>query len=282
MAKLYAKHIFPHYGIPHKVISDRDPRFTANFTRELCKLLGITQNISSAYHPQTDGQSERANQSIEQYLRLVVNEQQTDWAAWLAMAQYTHNSWKNRTTKQTPFEIIMGHNPTAHHRMKNCKVPALDNWQSLIEEIRRSTQEAIKKTQERNPSTKFKPFAKGDKVWLEGRNITRQGGSRKLSPRRLGPFEITQVISPVVYRLKLPPQWRLHDVFHAALLTPYKETVEHGPNHTEPPPDIIEGEPEWEVQAILDARRYRRKLQYKIRWQGYSSAHDSWEDASDV
>ena len=80
VAKLYAKHVFPNYGIPHKVISDRDPHFTVNFTRELCKLLGITQNISSAYHPQTDGQSEQANQSVEQYLRLVVNEQQTDWA----------------------------------------------------------------------------------------------------------------------------------------------------------------------------------------------------------
>ena len=137
--------------------------------------------------------------------------------------------------------------------MKNCKVPALDNQQSQVKEIRQSTQEAIKRTQEKDLSTKFKPFAKGDKVWLEGRNITRQGGSRKLSPRCLGPMEITQVISLVVYQLKLPPQWRLHDVFHATLLTPYRETMEHRPNHEEPPPDIVEGEPEWEVQAILDA-----------------------------
>jgi hypothetical protein len=90
--ELYAKHVFPHYGIPQKVISDRDPRFTRQFTITLCEKLGIKQNLSTAYHPQTDGQSERTNQWLEQYLRIFRNYLQSDWANWLPLAQYIHNS----------------------------------------------------------------------------------------------------------------------------------------------------------------------------------------------
>jgi transposase InsO family protein len=84
--------MFPHYRIPHKVISDRDPRFTGQFTTTLCAKLGIKQNLSTAYHPQTDGQSEQTNQWLEQYLRIFGNYSQNDWANWLPLAQYIHNS----------------------------------------------------------------------------------------------------------------------------------------------------------------------------------------------
>jgi len=112
VAKLYATYVFPHYGLPKKVISDRDPRFASNFSREMCSLLGIKQNISTAYHPQTDGQSERTNQSLEQYLRLYCGTHQKEWAAWLPLAQYTRNSWPNASTKKTPYELILGYTPT--------------------------------------------------------------------------------------------------------------------------------------------------------------------------
>jgi len=88
----------------------------------------------------------------------------------------------------------------------------------------------------------------------------------------------------VVYQLRIPQQWKIHDVFHVALLTPYKEMEEHGPNYHEPPPDIIEGEPEWEVEQIMGARcsGQARQLQYRVRWTGYSDTHDTWETADDV
>ena len=106
----------------------------------------------------------------------------------------------------------------------------------------------------------------------------------KLSPRRYGPFRVAAIISPVAYKLDLPNKWNIHNVFHASLLTPYKETEQHGENFVQPPPDIIDGEPEWEVDAIMVSRRYGRKktLQYLIRWKGYSPAHDQWIDAKDV
>jgi len=132
VAKLYATHVFPHYGLPKKVISDRDPRFASNFSREMCNLLGIKQNISTAYHPQTDGQSERTNQSLEQYLRLYCGTHQKDWAAWLPLAQYTRNSWPNASTKKTPYELILGYTPlatptrTRHHRPRYRYTNAID------------------------------------------------------------------------------------------------------------------------------------------------------------
>jgi len=88
VTKLYASQVFPHYGIPLKIISDCDTCFDLAFTKELCRLLGIHQNISSTYHPQTDGQSEHTNQSLEQYLRLYCDTQQTKWAEYLPLAQY--------------------------------------------------------------------------------------------------------------------------------------------------------------------------------------------------
>ena len=117
VAELYGKHVFPHYGIPRKVISDRDPRFTGKMTTTLCKQMGIQQNMSTAYHPQTDGQSERTNQWLKQYLRIFGNQEQDDWANWLPIAQFVHNSWMNETTKQTPFNLLIGGLPTSHYPM---------------------------------------------------------------------------------------------------------------------------------------------------------------------
>ncbi len=109
MALLYATYVLPHYGLPKLVISDQGTQFMAEITRELLKTVSVKQNISTSYHPQTDGQSERTNQWLEQYIRIFTNYKQDDWAAWLPLAQYMHNSWPSSTTKKAPFELLMGH-----------------------------------------------------------------------------------------------------------------------------------------------------------------------------
>src|SRR6201996_3202065 len=147
-ALLYTTYILPHYGLPSRIISDRDPRFTATFTRELCKLLQIEQNISTAYHPQTDSQSERTNQWLEQYPRIFGNFNQDNWSRLLPLAQYVHNSWPNATTKKAPFELIMGHVPRVHQPTCASTSPTLDERLQQIKELRQQARDAIKRAQE--------------------------------------------------------------------------------------------------------------------------------------
>ena len=133
----------------------------------------------------------------------------------------------------------------------------------------------------------YRPFSQGQKVWLKGKNLSMTHPMAKLAPKRFGPSKISRVLSPMVYQLTLPAQWkqkRIYDVFHASLLTPYHETKAHGVNYLEPPPDVIEGEEEYKVEKILDSKRtgWNKKLHYLIWWKGYSNAHDTWEPESNV
>jgi hypothetical protein len=127
-------------------------------------------------------------------------------------------------------------------------------------------------------------FQTGDQVWLDGRNIKTFHPTAKLAPRRHGPFSIVRVLSPITYELCLPAQWKLHPVFHVDLLTPYRETEFHGTNYDKPPPDLIDGEEEYEVERIVASRRFGRgrKLQYLIKWKGYPDAENQWVDKEDV
>ena len=286
VAKLYATNVFPHYGIPLKIISDRDTRFDSKFTTNLCKILGIRQNISSAYHPQTDGQLERTNQSLETYLQLYCDTQQHEWVTLLPLAQYVQNSWPSSTTKQVPFNTLIGYTPLAHQPMRTSNIPSTQERLEKIKASRSAALEALMKSQERQEGTnsKFASFSVGNKVWLEGTNLKRIEGTPKLSPRWYRPFRVAAKISHVAYQLDLPETWKIHNVFHASLLTPYRETPEHGPNFLDPPPNIIDDEPEWEIEQILKHRTFGRwkKKQYLVRWKGYSPAHDSWVNKDDM
>jgi transposase InsO family protein len=134
VAQLYTQHMVPHYRTPKKVISDRDTRFTSNFTIELCKTLGIKQNISMAYHPQTDGQSERMNQSLEQYLWIMCMNNQHTWNKWLPLAQYVRNSWPSSTTKKTPYELILGYTSAIYQPTRSSSVPGVTDQLQKIQE----------------------------------------------------------------------------------------------------------------------------------------------------
>ncbi len=284
-AGLIIQHVFPCFGLPHRFISDRDPKFASRFVRGLCKGTGTSQNISTVYHPRMDGQSERTNQWLEQYLRFWINERQDNWHSYLPLAEFAHNNWPNETTGESPFFILYGFNPRADWINKPSPIPQVALHIEQFKEARRKAQELMMKAQQSWIKHKDTPkYHEGDLVWLEGRHLRTNQPAVKLAPKRHGPFPIIQVMSPVNYRLKLPTQWSIHDVFHIDLLTPYRETELHGANYPRPPPDLIDNQEEYEIEKILDSRQHGRgrALQYLVKWKGYPDSDNEWVGHKDV
>ena len=153
-----------------------------------------------------------------------------------------------------------------------------------IEEVRTAARNSLEKAQKmmaiRNPGNKkFRPYQEGDQIWIEGTNLKTLYPSAKLAPKRYGPFKVMEQLSPAVYRIKIPHHWKIHNVFHANLITPYKETTMHGPNYSQPPPDLMDGEEEFEVEQILSMKQMGsgRKTHYLVKWKGYPTSDNSWE-----
>jgi len=284
VAQLYFDNVYWWFGLPSKIISDQDPCFTSHFGRALANKIGAKQNLSTAFHPQTDGLSERKNQWVEQYLRLVTSAQQEDWSQWLTVASTVHNDHVNTTLGAAPSEILLGYRPTLH---PDQNVPSnnqtAEQRMETLHQKRTQAIAAINKVAKQGhiPEGRFK---EGDQVWLEATNLKLPYHTPKLAPRRQGPFRISKVISPVAYQLMLPLSWGIHNIFHASLLLPYRETTTHGPNFTQPPPDLIKDEEEYEVETVINYRHYgrRRQLQYLIKWKSYPSSDNTWEAADDV
>jgi hypothetical protein len=192
VADLYLRKVFPRFGLPSKVISDRDPRFISKFMRELCCLIGATQNISTAYHPRTDGQSERSNQWLGQYLRPWVNVQMDNWEEHLPIAEFAHNSWKNETTRHSPFKMLMGYEPRAEISEAPTPIPILELRRETWKKVRKEAEKHIIQAQQRWAQSKKegRTFKEGEYVWLEGRNLHLDVPSNKLAPKRHGPFRL--------------------------------------------------------------------------------------------
>jgi hypothetical protein len=284
-AALYIKHVFAHFGLPTKIISDRDPRFMSKFIQAACKVTGINHAPSTAYHPRTDGQSERSNQWLETAIRFITNQKQRNWAPYLPIAQFAHNNWPSDTTRKSPFFLLMGFNPRADWVHATSPIPRVTLRLEQLKEAQVQACDAMIKAQQSWVKHRDTPkYKEGDLVWLEGKNLRINQLTAKLAPRRHGPFKITQVMSAVNYRLELPTQWSIHPVFHIDLLTPYKETTMHGPNFTQPTPELIDGEEEYSVEKILDSRHFgrRRRLQYLVKWEGYPDTDNMWVDKDDV
>jgi hypothetical protein len=283
IAHLYLDNIYRWFGLPTKVISDRGPRFTSHFGKALTERLGIQQNLSSAFHPQTDGLSERKNQWIEQYLRLITMAQPEDWTEWLSITSAVHNNRRNTTTRLSPNQILLGYEiklfPSEQTTSNNQTVE--DRMKQMIEKRVQAIDALNKSAQAFQPPSQYR---QGDKVWLEALNLRFPHQSSKLNPKRYGPFRILKEISSVAYRLELPASWRIHDVFHASLLSPYQETTAHGPNFSRPPPDLIDGTEVFEVKRIISHQRQGRSrtLQYLIKWKGYPESDNTWEPATQI
>ena len=292
MAKVYRDKIFPIHGLPKKIIHDCGPQYHSQFMKELYRLLGIEANYTTAYHPQTNGQSERTNQEIEHYLRLFINYHQSDWHEWLPLMEFVYNDRVHSATKTTPFFADNGRHP---YKGINPKIqsdnPTAQAFANEMRKIREEVNSALKKAAEdmewnynkkRKESREYKV---GDRVWLEGTNISTDRPMKKLDDKRFGPFKIVKKVGKASYKLDIPKTWkRIHPVFNEVLLTPYVRP--EFPNQlqtTRPPPEIVEGmEPEYEVEEVLDSRKNSKGLWYKVHWKGYGPHERTWEPAENL
>ena len=286
-AQLYLDNVWRRTGLPHTVISDRGPQFASKLMQETWKKLNVNQALSTAFHPQTDGETERVNQEIEQFLRVFCNYQQDNWAHLLPFAEFAHNIRSHSATGRSPFQIWYGFQPDfLPPTFSNSQMPLVEDRLQMLDRLRTEVSAALQVASEvmkrKGPSNPSHTFTPGQLVWLEGTNVKTTHPKAKLAPRRHGPFKILST-TPTNSKLQLPPTWRIHPMFHNSLLTPYTETTEHGPNYTRPPPTIVEGETDhYEVETVVDARPTpnRRGIKYLVKWKGYPESENSWVPAS--
>src|SRR5271168_3864925 len=281
--QLLLDNLYKRFGLPDEILSDRGPQFAAQAFRELLKLLGIKSKLTTAYHPQTDGATERVNQEIEAYLSIYCSSHPTEWKNSISTLEFTHNNRRHADLLKTPFELMLGENPIAiPTSFENTRYPTVEerikNLVTSREEALAAHELARSRMAERINST-FTSFKKEQKVWLDSRHL-KTTYHKKMAPKREGPFEIEEVLGPLTYRLKLPPSWKIHNVFHATLLRPYKENDVHGENYLRPPPDIEEGEEVYEVETILKHRKRGRGYEYLVKWVGYPITEASWESTT--
>uniref|UniRef100_A0A0W0F9S7 Putative retrotransposon nucleocapsid n=1 Tax=Moniliophthora roreri TaxID=221103 RepID=A0A0W0F9S7_MONRR len=258
IADLLIQHVYKRFRLPDHIISDRDPGFVAEVFQEMGKQLSIKHSMSTVFHPQTDGETERVNQEIEVYLHIFCTKEQMKWKEYLPLAEFTHNNQTHSVLKNSPFFMMMGYHPRAIPTVfEQTDIPSVEERLQELKRIREETTgllELARQKMLRREKRDLEMYNVGQKVWLEGKNLAIGYPSKKLAPKREGPFEILEALGPVTYQLKLLHQWKIHPIFHAALLTPFKETEAHRPSFMEPPPDLIEGFKEYEVEVIIGHR----------------------------
>jgi predicted aspartyl protease len=297
-AQLMRRELFRLHGTPSSFVVDRDKLWLSTFYTEWCRLLEIDITASSAFHPDTDGQTERMNRLLEEVLRHYVTPSHDNWDKLLDVAEYAINSGYNNSTKTTAFEIVYGYRPKspfgrAMEAMTDTSKsqPALDNLRDRkaeFDRIRSLLQSAQDKQKEyadkrRRPVPDYKL---GDTVWLSTKTVRLiTTGTPKLLPRWVGPYkiihlingEVTKVLTAV--KLELPPHWKIHNTFHVSRVKPYVQGT-----RVTPPPDTVdvEGWPEYEVEQVLSHRIVRGELQFWIKWKGYGEDWNSWEPEANL
>ncbi|KAM4057840.1 integrase core domain-containing protein [Hirsutella rhossiliensis] len=227
LAYVFLRTIVSNHGLPNEIVSDRGSTFVAKFWQALMAQLGTKHKLSTAYHPQTDGQTERLNQTLEQYLRCYISYEQNDWVKWLPTAQLAYNSSVTETTKLSPAYANYGYNPEAFKVTRQGPQAERAILQAdQLRKLHKEMQQELQFVRERM-STHYNRkrlqgpiFQEGDMVYLVRRNIKTKRPSNKLDFKKLGPFKVKKTISKVNYELSLPTTMRIHPIFHISLLEP--------------------------------------------------------------
>jgi hypothetical protein len=294
LAKTFAKEIWRLHGLPAEIVSDRDPKFMSHLWQDLMEHLDVQLSMSTAAHAQTDGQTERMNQTLEAYLRHYCSFMQDDWVDLLPLAEYAYNSSVQESTKLSPFYVNYAFQPETQWLKAKEETawtsPAaellysrwISIWSTLKENIR-AAQERMKKYYDRK-AQEAPEMKVGDLALLSAKNIRGTRPSAKLDHKAQGPFKILEAIGTRAFRLQLPPQWKMHNVFHVSLLEPYHQSSIPGRVPPPPPPVLVEQEEEWEVEAIAKSRfnRKTKRVEYLTMWKGYPKSDATWEPASQL
>ena len=224
-AELFRDHVWCQHGLPASVVSDRGLVFASNFLGELYRLLGVKRKMSMAFHHQTDGQTERLNREINQYLRTYVNDQQNEWAKWIKIAQFVWNNMVSEVTTDSPFGITQSYSPRMGVEPVDTVVPAAKDFAAIFifNKVVESSEKAkhnmkLQADKHRNAAP---DYVVGQQVWLSTDNLHMLNhASKKLMEKWIGPYEVT-CVTPNAVELKLPRTLWIHPVVNVSQVKPY-------------------------------------------------------------
>jgi len=286
LARLFRDNIWKLHGLPESIISDRGPQLMAGLIQELNKMLGIKSKLSMAFYPQTDGQTERVNQELEQYLRMFINHRQEQWPEWLGTAEFAYNNKAYSSTRTSPFKANYRQDPRIGFKgRKKGKYQGAEKFIEKMKEIQEEAKAVLKKAQEEmkkyadRKRVEVNDYKVGDLVMLSTKDLKYQMVRRrtdKLTERFVGPYKMKKVVSSNAVELELPSTVKIHPVVNVSRIRRYVGQVE-GQKKEQPAPVIIEGEEEWEVERILNKQRVRGKDKYLVCWKGFMAESDTWE-----
>ena len=288
LATVFLREIFRYYGMPDGIVSDRGSLFTGHFWATFCHLLQCKRRLSTAFHPQTDGQTERINQTIEQYLRTFCNKEQSDWIDKLPMAEFTYNTSYHGTVKAAPAEVLMGYQPRSKGHVKGqleaFSPHAMERVRGLGE-LHDRTASLIASAQERqahhyNKGREPKSFKEGDWVLISTKHLPLRRPTKKLTEKYVGPYQIQGVIGghKLAYRLRLPSTVKIHNVLPISSLEPYRSRDKQP---VEPEDNPFMTETTYDVEQILDHRGPKSRRRYLVKWKGHGDEENSWVSRSD-
>ena len=285
LATVLVDNIFMDFGLPDGIVSDRGSVFTSAYWSNVCFVLKIKRKLSTAFHPQTDGQTERQNQTLEHYLRVYSAYQQDDWASMLGHAEFAYNNSDHSSTGQSPFFALYAYHPRLDGNVVDDvpggEVPTAKDRATVVLEMRTTLRDRLRgaveyQAQWYNKKHEPRHFQVGEWVMLSTLHIRQLRPSVKFADKFAGPFRIEKTVGHQAYKLELPEKWHIHPVFHVSLLEPHHRRGGVDPGAHDEPDIASDGGEDWEVESILDERWFRRSKQYLVRWKGWAPSHDQW------